>query len=129
MYKIIEETGEIVFPDGVVLPPPYDSERYFEYADFVQGGGMPELITAPVELPTITVNRFQLSAALWQTGDLEKVEAFAADPNTDMLVRLAWKEAPELSSDSLFATAVADLLGLSESQMRDVFVFAATITG
>lgn len=129
MFKLNSLTGEITFPDGFVLPPPYDSDRYLEYAAFIHNGGVPELLDAPAQLPTVTVNKFQIRAALWQMGYLEQVDAFSADPTTDMIVRLAWQDAPELSSASLFATAVAEHLDLTAGQMNDVFRFAATITG
>lgn len=108
-------------------------ERFgFTRADFPDAipPALPEYVAPPEPVQmSITVNRFQINAALWQTGDLEKVDAFAADPATDMLVRLAWKEASEFNSASLFATAVAEHLELTTSQMADVFRFAASITG
>lgn len=44
MYKIKEETGEIIFPDGFVLAPPYEDPRYQKYATWVQAGNNPEVI-------------------------------------------------------------------------------------
>jgi hypothetical protein len=44
MYKIIEETGDIVFPDGFILSIPYEDNRYLEYAAWVQAGNAPELV-------------------------------------------------------------------------------------
>lgn len=46
MYKIIQETGDIVFPDGYILSVPYEDEnnRYQEYANWVHLGNEPKLI-------------------------------------------------------------------------------------
>jgi len=44
MYKIVGETGVIIFPDGCQLSVPYEDERYQEYAAWVQAGNQPEVI-------------------------------------------------------------------------------------
>jgi len=46
MYQIIEESGDIIFPDGFVLSVPYQDEnnRYQEYAAWVHNGNQPEVI-------------------------------------------------------------------------------------
>lgn len=46
MYKINQITGDIIFPDGYILPIPYEDEgnRYQEYAEWVKAGNSPELI-------------------------------------------------------------------------------------
>ncbi len=45
MYKLNAETGAIIFPDGFVLECPYEDPRYQEYAEWVQAGNEPEVIT------------------------------------------------------------------------------------
>ena len=44
MYKIVQETGEIICPDGYVIAIPYEDERYQEYAEWYNAGGVPEVI-------------------------------------------------------------------------------------
>lgn len=39
LYQIVVSTGKIIFPDGFTLEPPYESERYMEYADWVINQG------------------------------------------------------------------------------------------
>lgn len=50
MYKIDKTSGDIIFPDGFILPCPYEDPRYMEYAEWVKAGNEPELIEEP--LPT-----------------------------------------------------------------------------
>ena len=49
-YQIDPSTGAILFPDGFVLVPPYDSARYLEYAAWVQAGNVPAQIALPAAL-------------------------------------------------------------------------------
>lgn len=44
MYKIDTQTDEIIFPDGFRLAPPYEDERYQEYAAWVHAGNEPETV-------------------------------------------------------------------------------------
>lgn len=52
MYVIDVSTGEIIFPDGFKLPPPYEDpdNRYQEYAAWVHAGNEPELINQAEEV-------------------------------------------------------------------------------
>lgn len=130
MFKLNSLTGEITFPDGFLLLPPYDSERYMEYAAFVHGGGVAEVVfTQPIAPVPESVSRFQASAALWQMGFLDDVGAYMALETTDMMARLAWAEAQEFRRDSVFVKAVLPLLGVNDAQADDLFRFAATIAG
>lgn len=86
----------------------------------------PTPASAPVPA---SVSRFQASAALWQMGFLDDVEAYMALETTDMMARLAWAEAQEFRRDSVFVKAVLPLLGINDAQADDLFRFAATIAG
>jgi hypothetical protein len=77
--------------------------------------------------PVLVVSRFQARAALHMAGLLPAVEELMADPETDMLSKLAWTDATEFrrNSPTLQTTAVA--LGLTEAQLDGLFANAATI--
>lgn len=130
MFKLNSITGEITFPDGFVLGPPYDDPRYLEYAAFVQRGGTAEVVftQTPAPVPE-SVSRFQARAALWQMGFLDDVEDFMALETTDMMARLAWADAQDFRRDSVFVRAVLPLLAINDAQADDLFRFASTITG
>ena len=130
MFKLNSLTGEITFPDGFVIGPPYDDDRYLEYASFVQSGGTAEVVfTQPIAPVPESVSRFQASAALWQMGFLDEVEDYMARETTDMMARLAWAEAQDFRRDSVFVRAVLPLLAINDAQADDLFRFASTITG
>lgn len=80
----------------------------------------------PLPVPEM-VSRFQARAALHLAGLLDDVEALVADPQTDMLTRLAWQDAQEFRRASPTVAAIAAALGMSDAQLDDLFRTAAGI--
>ena len=80
----------------------------------------------PVPVPA-EVSRFQARAALLQTGYLDDIEAYMADPATDPFVRIAWQDAQVFKRQSPTVLSLQPLLGLTDEQLDDLFRFAATI--
>lgn len=95
----------------------------------VTDGEAVALPTQPPVQPQIPsqVTRFQALAALLQAGLLPDVEAYMARPETDPFVALAWKEAQDFRRDSPIVLSLGDVLGLTQSQLDDLFKFASTI--
>lgn len=75
----------------------------------------------------VSVGRYQLRAALLQMGMFESVDVFMSQ--ADLMVRLAWTDAPEFSRDSELVSVLTTHLALTSDQMDDVFIFSATIRG
>lgn len=73
------------------------------------------------------VSRFQARAALHLAGLLDTVETIMADPETPMLTRLAWVDAQEFRRDSPTIASMAAELGLTDGQVDELFITAATI--
>lgn len=92
---------------------PNDLEQ--QYADYVPA-------VAPV-----SVSRFQALAALLQAGLLDAVAAWANDPGTDPLHKLAFETATEFSRTSPTLAAGAAALGWSEQQLDALFDAAMQI--
>lgn len=82
----------------------------------------------PEPVPT-SVSRFQAQAALLQAGLLDQVKAYFADPNTDPVHKLAWSEAQDFQRDSPALAAGAAALGITGSQLDDLFRTASSIKG
>ena len=80
----------------------------------------------PAPVPT-EVSRFQARAALMQSGLLEDIETYMADPATDPFVRIAWQDAQVFRRNSPTVLSLQPLLGLTDGQLDDLFRFAATI--
>ncbi|AZW22916.1 hypothetical protein [Bordetella bronchiseptica] len=92
---------------------PNDLEQ--QYADYVPA-------VAPV-----SVSRFQALAALLQANLLDAVTAWANDPGTDPLHKLAFETATEFSRTSPTLAAGAAALGWSEQQLDALFDAAMQI--
>lgn len=80
----------------------------------------------PEPVPQV-VSRFQGRAALHKSGLLKQVETIIADPETDPMVVIAWQDATEFRRDSPTVAALAVPLGLSETDLDDLFRQAITI--
>ena len=91
----------------------------------ISGDLQPPPIITPVPEE---VSYFQGCAALMQAGYLDEVEAYMAAPDTDPFEKLAWRSITVIRRNSEITVRVGALLGLSESQIDDLFRFAKTIT-
>lgn len=78
------------------------------------------------EIPQV-VTRFQARAALHLAGLLASVEALMAAPETPALAKLAWADAQEFKRNSPTMLAMAAELGLTETQLDELFTVAAGI--
>ncbi len=83
----------------------------------------------PVPVATVpqVVSRFQARAALHLAGLLDDVEAVMALPETPVLAKLAWADAQEFKRNSPSLLGIAGALGLTETQLDDLFTTAAGI--
>lgn len=74
----------------------------------------------------VSVSRFQARAALHVAGLLDAVEAaVAAAP--DPLVQIAWADAQSFERSSPTIATLAAAIGLSDTQVDDLFIAAAKI--
>jgi len=82
--------------------------------------------TVPMLVPPIpkAVTPYQARRALLAAGKLDDVEAAVA-AGTDE-VRLAWQFAASIERDSQFVASLAAAIGLSDSQVDDLFRNAVT---
>ena len=88
---------------------------------------LPDEATAVAEWrASMTVSRFQAMAALLDAGLLSQVNAALADAGP--LAQLAWAEATEFHRNSPTIAGLASGLGLTDTQVDDLFRAAALIT-
>lgn len=83
------------------------------------------VVEVPDPVPQV-VSRFQARAALHQAGLLTAAEAAVAAADT--LTQIAWADAQEFRRNSPTIAALAASIGLTETQIDDLFRQAATIT-
>ena len=90
--------------------------------------GYPVLIDIPVVvlIPQF-VSRFQGRAALANAGHFTTVNNYMASLPVDNLQRLAWEDAHEFRRNSPTVAAMQALLNLSDAEIDDLFIEAATI--
>lgn len=86
-----------------------------------------DLTLPPPQLTPQRVTRFQARAALHLAGLLPEVEELMADPDTDMLARLAWQDAQEFNRASPTVSAMSQALGLDAAAVDALFVAASSI--
>lgn len=73
------------------------------------------------------VSRLQAKAALSHFGHLANTQAIIDDPTTGMLAKLAWVEASEFRRLSPMMLQIAGLLGLTETDLDELFEYALTV--
>lgn len=101
---------------------------------FMVSGGALVPYTEPAQPPApgpsvpSSVSRFQARAALYAAGHFEAVESFMSQPETPMLMRLAWQDAQTFDRSSATVAALASALELSAEDVDGLFVAAAAIT-
>lgn len=71
---------------------------------------------------------YQGKAALFQAGLLDDVESLIANSATDTLTKLAWSNATEWKRLSPMIVSLSSALGLTDSQIDDLFTEAAKVT-
>jgi hypothetical protein len=73
------------------------------------------------------VSRSQAKAALHLAGLLTQVEALMAAPETDPIAAIFWREEPHFDRNSALIASMGAQLGLSETQIDELFITAASI--
>jgi hypothetical protein len=86
-----------------------------------------EWVIPPPYVPQ-SVSRFQAKAALLNAGLLDQVEAIVADPATSAMTKLAWADAVEFDRNSPTIIELSHELGLTDSEIDDLFIAAAQIS-
>jgi len=121
---------------GAIVPE--SNELYADVEAWIAEGntlaafdGYPELPMTEEQLQdwreSAVVSRFQARAALRQAGLRSQVEAIMDDPATDPLVVDAWTDAQEFRRMSPTVLNLAAGLGLTDTEVDDLFRQAAMI--
>jgi hypothetical protein len=89
-------------------------------------GPIAEYVAPPPFVPQV-VSKFQGRAALAQAGLLVDVDAYMQAQPAENIARLAWEHAQEFRRQSPSVVAIGSALGLSDNDLDQLFVTAATI--
>ncbi|HSH98885.1 MAG: hypothetical protein ACAH07_06050 [Methylophilaceae bacterium] len=80
------------------------------------------LVTVPQ-----SVSRLQALVALDLAGHLDAIESYMAEPTTPRLQKLAWENAQDFTRESPTVAALALMLGLSASDVDQLFINASQV--
>lgn len=129
MYKIDINSGAIFFPDGFELHPPYEHERYFEYAEWVGKGNTPEEIESNSMLAEIDieVEPYQARAALDAMGVYDTVLALMAQKETPRAIKIKWEFTLSFRRNDDAVIMMAVLLKWTKQFLDELFTLAKTI--
>lgn len=129
MFSIDTASGVIHFPDGFQLPPPYESERYFEYAAWVSAGNSPAEIQVPSLLAAedVEVRPDQARIALSVMGVYENVLALMANPVAPVEIKIKWEFTLSFRRNDPTVIAMAETLQWSKQFLDELFALAQTI--
>jgi len=92
-----------------------------------EGAVVEPYIAPPTLIPT-TVTRFQALAVLAAGGYLDTVRTYMATLDQDNVQRLAWENATDWERSSPTLTALAQMLGLTDAQVDDLFIAASQVS-
>ena len=92
-----------------------------------EGAVVEPYVAPPPPIPQ-TVTRFQALAVLAAGGYLDTVRTYIATLDQDNVQRLAWENATNWERSSPTLNALAQMLGLTDAQVDDLFVAAAQVS-
>lgn len=99
-----------------------------EYLAWLAEGNAPDpYVAQPPPIPQV-VTRFQALATLSAAGHLPAIRTYIATLDPDNITRLAWENAAEWERTSPTLAALATMLGLTDTEVDDLFVAAAQVS-
>ncbi len=92
-----------------------------------EGAVVDPYVAPPPPIPS-TVTRFQALATLAAAGHLSTIRTHIATLGEDDITRLAWEAAAEWERTSPTLAALATMLGLTDTEVDDLFVAASQVS-
>jgi hypothetical protein len=126
-YQLTNSTG-ILRNDGAYIPPDSANTDYQQYLEWLAEGNTPEPYVPPAPPIPSTVTRFQALATLAAGGYLDTVHIYIDALPRSNIQRLAFENATDWERISPTVNALAQMLGLTDAQVDELFIAAAQVS-
>lgn len=127
MYKILDAMRVLRLADKAEIPIHEGNMDYQAYLQWVAEGGSAEPADPPPLYVPQEVSAGQAYAALMAAGLYDEVEAWASDPKTDVLHRLAFQKGTTFRRESPALAAGSAALGWDDAMLDRLFIAADAI--
>jgi hypothetical protein len=128
VYKLTDSTNIVRVADATYIPADPANTDFQQYLQWLAEGNTPEPYIAPPPPIPATVTRFQALATLAAGGYLDTVHAYIDTLPRSNITRLAFENATDWERTSPTINALAQMLGLSDAQVDDLFVAASQVS-
>ena len=125
MYKLNEDG---MFAHFVGTNEIHNTSSSQQYLAWIVEGNTPEPYTPPPPPIPQTVTRFQALATLAAGGGLDVVHTYIDALPRSNIQRLAFENATDWERTSPTVNALAQMLGLSDAQVDELFVTASKVS-
>ena len=119
---LLDNPSDWEVPEGCTL---VESNDYFIGGSYVNGVYTPPPEPEPVPVVINVVTARQARLALLNSGLLDQVEAAVTQAGTE--AKIYWDYSTEIHRDSPFIASIGQSLGLTDTQIDDLFKQAVTL--